>query len=155
KFYRGENMAELREELKNTKEIVYEYQAVDDLGRPLGAKQIFRGATVQEVLDKVATANKNLIKLNRELNTKIRLGIFEKDELPEDALKINENVLQPKTLTADEKAQFARDILDPEKFDEVNQRLIEAQFGAKPEDIRNRINNQEKRLGSIEARQEA
>lgn len=148
-------MSEIKEVENVTKEFEYKYQAVDENGRPLGAEQTFRGATVQEVLDKVALANKNLIKLNRELNKKIRLGEFEKDELPEDVKKITQNVLQPRELTVDEKAQFARDILDPEKFDEVNTKLIEAQFGAKPEDIRNQINNQERRLENIEAKQEA
>jgi hypothetical protein len=148
-------MTEIKEVVTESKEYVYEYQAKDDLGRPLGAKQVFKGSTTQEVLDKVAEANRNLIKLNRELNRKVRLGEFETDNIPEDVKKLSVNLLQPKELTLEEKAQFARDILDPEKFDEVNQKLIEAQFGAKPADIRNRINDQEQRLANIEARQEA
>lgn len=139
-----------------TKEFSYEYQAVDEYNRPLGAKQIFRGTSVQEVLDKVANANKELIKLNRNLNRRIRLGEFEEDQLPNDAARLTNNqLLQPRELTLEEKAKFARDILDPEKFDDVNNRLIEAQFGAKPADIRNKINSQEQRLANIEARQEA
>jgi hypothetical protein len=148
--------AQIVENIVETKEFSYEYQAVDEYNRPLGAKQIFKGSTIQEVLDKVAQANKNLIKLNRELNRRVRLGDFEKDTLPNDAAKITSTqILQPRELSIDEKAQFARDILDPEKFDDVNNRLVEAQLGAKPEEIRNRINSQEQRLANIEARQEA
>lgn len=146
---------EIKEVSTEVKEFEIRYQAVDDLGRPLGAEQVFRGKSQQEVLDKVAEANKNLIKLNRELNRKIRLGEFEQDQLPPEASKITNTLLQPKQLSPEEKAQFARDILDPEKFDSVNEKLIEAQLGAKPEDIRNRINRQEQRLADIEAKQEA
>jgi hypothetical protein len=138
------------------KEFEYRYQPQDELGRNLGSVQVFKGKTVQEVLDKVADANKHLIKLNRELTRKNRLGEFEQDQLPEGTVLVTNNqLLQPKELTVEEKAQFARDILDPEKFDEVNMRLIEAQFGAKPKDIREKINRQEQRLADIEARQEA
>jgi hypothetical protein len=148
--------SQIVENIVETKEFSYEYQAVDEHNRPLGAKQIFKGATIQEVLDKVAQANKNLIKLNRELNRRVRLGDFEKENLPNDAAKITQtHLLKPRELTIEEKAQFARDILDPSKFDEVNTRLIEAQLGAKPEEIRGRINDQEQRLANIEARQEA
>ena len=143
------------ENIIETKEFVYEYQPKDKFDRPVGGKQIFKGATIQEVLDKVAEANKNLVQLNRDLTRKIRLGEFEKDNLPNDVAKVKTNLLSPRELTLEEKAKFARDILDPEKFDEVNSRLIEAQLGAKPEEIRNRINNQEQRLSDIEARQEA
>jgi hypothetical protein len=146
----------VQENIIETKEFVYEYQPKDKFDRPIGGLQIFKGATVQEVLDKVADANKNLVQLNRDLTRRVRLGEFEKDELPNDVAKVkNNNLLQPRELTLEEKAQFARDILDPEKFDEVNARLIEAQLGAKPEAIRSKINNQEQRLSNIEARQEA
>jgi hypothetical protein len=147
---------QIEENVIETKEFVYRYQPVDSLGRKLGAEQVFKGATAQEVLDKVAEANKNLIQLNRNLKRSLRLGEFEREELPNDAAKIRNNqILQPRELTLEEKAQFARDILDPEKFDDVNNRIVEAQLGAKPEEIRNRINSQEQRLANIEARQEA
>src|SRR5580658_9065614 len=147
--------AHITENVTEVKEFVYEYQPQDKLGRNLGNKQIFKGSSVQEVLDKVAEANKNLVQLNRDLTRKIRLGEYEKDALPNDVSKVTSRLLKPKELSIEEKAQFARDILDPEKFDDVNSRLIEAQLGAKPEEIRNRINNQEQRLSDIEARQEA
>jgi hypothetical protein len=36
------------ENIVETKEFSYEYQAQDDFQRPLGAKQVFKGKTIQE-----------------------------------------------------------------------------------------------------------
>lgn len=116
-------------------EITYEYQPVDDFGRPLGAKQVFKGKNAQEVLDKVANAHKESIKLNRELKKNIRLGNIEQDEIPEEAPRFEDYDFTPKQLSAEEKYQLSQDLLDPEKFDEATDRLFEAKIGANPQKL--------------------
>lgn len=137
-------------------EIEYIYQATDDAGRPLGGKQVFKGKTHQEILEKVAEANKNLIRLNRELNRKIRLGDIDVEEMPDDAARLDgaSLVLEPKVLSAEEKAQLSRDLLDPDKFDEASDRLFTAKLGANPTTIAERLATQEQRITQILAKNE-
>src|ERR1700689_2249124 len=87
------------ENVTEVKEFVYEYQPKDKFDRPIGGRQVFKGATVQEVLDKVAEANKNLVQLNRDLTRKVRLGEYEKDVLPNDVAKVTDRLLKPRDLT--------------------------------------------------------
>ena len=138
------------------KEFVYEYQPLDDVGRPLGAKQVFKGATAQEVLDKVANAHKESIKLNRELKKNIRLGNIEQDDIPQNAARLDVSALEvaPVPLTAEERVQLSRDLLDPEKFEAASARLVEAQIG-KPETIRTILSRAQEDISALRAQEEA
>lgn len=140
-----------------TPEFVYEYQAVDKVGRPLGAKQIFKGATVQEVLDKVADANKNLISLNRELNRRIRLGEFEPETLPQEAVRLNSDSLDftSQDLTAEEIGTISRDLLDPAKTREAGERLVESTIGMKSAVLRETLAKQQQEIAMLKAQREA
>jgi hypothetical protein len=137
-------------------EFVYEYQPVDDLGRPLGAKQVFKGTDPTAVLDKVAKAHQESIKLTRELKKNLRLGNIEKEELPDDAVLMDELIeFHPMELTEAEKIQISRDMLDPEKFDQASERLLEAKLGTKPENISKVLSRVQQDSQASRAREEA
>jgi hypothetical protein len=137
-------------------EFVYKYQPVDDLGRPLGAAQVFKGADATEVLDKVAKAHQESIKLNRELNRNLRLGNIEQDVIPEELQRYSDPVeFSPRQLTEEEKVQLSRDMLDPEKFDEASDRLLEAKIGANPKVISQVLTETTQAVEAMQAREEA
>lgn len=137
-------------------EFIYEYQALDEFDRPLGAKQIFKGKDAVEVLGKVAEANKNLIKLSRDLKKKITLGIQEDQDVPTEMKRISGPLaFESKQLSDSEVAEISRDLLDPAKFREASKRLVEAELGAPASTIRESITSQEQRLAQMEAQREA
>jgi transposase-like protein len=151
------NVAENVEAIVPVEEIVYAYQPVDENGRNLGGKQVFKGTSEREVLDKVAKAHQEIIKLNRELNKKLRLGDFEEDTIPETAVRYIEEEVEfaPKEFTAEERSQIVRDILDPEKFEEASQKLVEHALGTSPEKLRKVLSKVDKGYSKIEAEKEA
>lgn len=135
-------------------EIVYEYQPVDDLDRPLGNKQVFKGANWQEITDKVAKANKELVRLNRDLNKKVRLGQIETDNIPDSVTRIQNTDIKPKPLTSDERYQLSRDIMDAEKFEQAAQRIVESTVGD-PNELRESIRQTQEELKGLRAKEEA
>lgn len=138
-------------------EVVYEYQPADELGRPLGAKQVFKGTTQQEVMEKIANANKELIKLNRDLNKKYRLGELVEDEIPAAAKRMNREAVdfRPRPLTDEERLQLSRDLADPTKFDEASDRLFEAKIGANPTRITEVLSNAQDDIAAMRTEREA
>jgi hypothetical protein len=116
----------------------YRYTPQDEHGRKLGSEQVFKGRNAEEVLAKVAEANKHLIQLNRNLTKKIRLGQMDPaEEMPENARRFAEQpTFSSQELTADERVELSRDLLDPERFDAATNRLFEAKLGMKPEVLR-------------------
>lgn len=142
--------------VETPKEFVYEYQPTDDVGRSLGAKQVFKGTNAQEVLDKVAKAHQEAIKLNRELKKNIRLGNIEQDTIPSEAPRYDDSSydVTPRPLSLEEKVQLSRDLLDPEKFEQASARLVEAQIG-KPEVIRNILSKAQEDISALRAKEEA
>lgn len=138
-------------------QFVYKYQAVDDSGRALGAVQVFKGATAQEVLDKVANANKELIKLNRELKKNMRIGKYDSDEIPDDAAHFGTETVEfnPVALTPEERFTLSRDLNDPERFEEASKKLFEATIGASPDKIRAVLNSSQQNISSMRAKMEA
>lgn len=145
-------------EIPATVEIIYEYQPTDESGRPLGAKQVFKGTSHQEILDKVADANKNLIKLNRELNKKYRLGeLAPEDVVPESAERLDREAVEfrPRQLTDEERYQLSKDMLDPEKFDEASDRMFEAKIGASPKRITEVLSHAQEDIAAMRAEKEA
>lgn len=121
-------------------EFVYEYQPKDSEGRPLGGKQVIKANNMQEALDKMAQQNQELIRLNRKMKQDMALGLQEEtgDKIPDDAERIVDEELDftPKVLTAAERLQLARDVNDPDKVDQVAEKLSEVLFGHKPEKVR-------------------
>jgi hypothetical protein len=145
-------------ETSEVPEIVYEYQATDENGRPLGAKQVFKGKTQQEIMDKIADANKNLIRLNRDLNKKYRLGELAPEEaVPETAERLDREAVEfrPRQLTDEERFQLSKDLLDPEKFDEASDRMFEAKIGASPKRITEVLSHAQEDIAAMRAEKEA
>lgn len=115
-------------------EMRYEYQPTDEQGRPLGAKQVIKYRTIEEFQEKFAEQNTLLIRKLREETRKNRLGQFDPDAIPDDAPKYEEPLtFQPRPLSPEERVRISRDLLDPERFDEAADALLEARMGARPE----------------------
>ena len=117
-------------------ELRYSFQPTDDEGRPLGAKQVIKYKTPEELADKLAEQNTLLIRKLRSETRKMRLGITESDEIPAESQRFAEPLsFKPIELTADQKIQISRDLLDPEKFEEASNAMVTAKFGVEPEKI--------------------
>ncbi len=89
--------------------------------------QTFSAATRKEVSEKLATAQFNA---SRAINT------LKRERKPEP-VRVSVAV---KPLDANERMQFVRDIQDPEKFDQVIERVVEARFGVPVDEITRRVN---------------
>jgi len=114
-------------------ELRYEYQPTDESGRPIGGKQVIKYTTPEELAGKLTEQNTLLVRKLREATRKNRLGILDDEQVPDEAQRFEEPVdFKPRTLSAEERIQLSRDILDPERFDEATDTLFEAKMGAKP-----------------------
>jgi hypothetical protein len=112
----------------------YEYQPTDESGRPIGGKQVIVYSAPEELAQKLTEQNTLLIRKLREETRKNRLGIQDRDEIEEAAQKFEAPVsFAPKVLTAEQRLRIARDMNDPETFDQAADELLEARLGAKPE----------------------
>jgi len=117
-------------------ELRYTYQPTDEEGRPMGGKQVIKYKTPEELAGKLADQNTQLIRKLRSETRKNRLGIIEGDEIPTESPKFVEPIsFKPLELTADQKIQISRDLLDPEKAGEATDALVAARFGASPEKV--------------------
>jgi hypothetical protein len=108
-------------------EFVYRYQPKDAEGRPLGGEQVIKANNMQEALDKMANQNQELIRLNRKMKQERALGVQEEavDQIPADAEREEELDFEPKTLSPAEKIQLAYEMSDPEKLEEVAEKIVE------------------------------
>jgi hypothetical protein len=117
-------------------ELRYTYQPTDEEGRPIGGKQVIKYKTPDELADKLADQNTQLIRKLRSETRKNRLGIIEGDEIPNESPRFVEPIsFKPTELTSDQKIQISRDLLDPEKAGEATDALVAARFGASPEKV--------------------
>jgi len=136
-------------------EISYEYQPIDDNGKPYGRPQVIKGANWEEIAKKVAHNHMEATKELRKQVRRNRLGEYEQDVIPADAPRITHNVITPRELTAEEKLEIAKDFLDPAKVDSAFDRLTEAKFGAKPDVITQKINKAAEDEEALRAKAEA
>lgn len=130
-------------------EFTHTYQPTDASGRQLGGVQVIKYRTQQELIEKLTNNNVELVRLNRDLNKKVRLGDVTQDIIPAEATKAVTRAIRQ--LSDDEKVQLSRDILDPEKFDAATDLLFETKVGAKPAEIRQSLNQ----IDNLTARAEA
>lgn len=116
----------------------YTYQPKDEDGRPLGAPQVIKYRTQEELIARFEEQNVLLQRRLRVETRKNRLGIVEADDVPEDAQRYQGPVdFSKKELSPDDKVRAARVIgIDPEHFDEATEALFESTLGVKPEDLR-------------------
>ena len=109
----------------------YEYQPVDETGRPIGGKQVIKYTTNEELVTKLQEQNILLIRKLRDQTRKVRLGIEEVEELPEDAVHFNVPVdFTPRELSDEERYDIARRLADPTTATQASQELVESQLGA-------------------------
>jgi hypothetical protein len=107
------------------------YQPTDSEGRPIGGKQVIKYTTQEELVSKLQEQNVLLIRKLREQTKKVRLGIEEKEELPDDAVRFSGPVeFAPRELTEEERYELARKIADPVTSAQATQELVEASLGA-------------------------
>lgn len=137
-------------------EKTYTYQPKDESGNNLGAPQVIKYKSEQELAEKLQEQNVNLIRLNRKLTRDMRLGNIVKEEIPDSAPRVKEGQYDftPKPLTAEERLQLSQDLTDPEKMDAAQSRLVEATIG-NPAEIRRALSSQVQRIAAIDAKEQA
>lgn len=133
----------------------YEYQPTDEQGRPMGGRQVILYATSEELAAKLTEQNTLLLRKLRAETRKNRLGIVENETIPDDAARYEEELtFEPRSLTGEERYKISRDILDPEKVNDVGSLIVEATLGAKPEKIRKKLTSLDASVTRIQARME-
>jgi hypothetical protein len=124
-------------------ELRYEYQPMDEHGRPLGGKQVIKYRTPDELASKLRDQNIELVRKLREVTRKQRLGIDD-DTLPDDTeFYSNALELKEKPLTPEEVFDLSQDLNDPSKFLEAQNKLFESVNGCTPEEFRKKFNQQQ------------
>jgi hypothetical protein len=109
----------------------YEFQPVDDEGRPIGGRQVIKYRTNDELRDQLVNQNTLLIRKLRKETRNNRLGISAKDEIPEDAPKYTGPIeFKPRVIGDDERYDISRRLLDPSTAMDATAQLLEAQLGA-------------------------
>jgi hypothetical protein len=112
-------------------EKVYRYQPVDENNRPIGGEQVVKYTTQDELIGRLQEQNVLLIRKLREQTKKVRLGIVEKEEVPEGAQRFAGPVeFTPRDLTDEQRYDIARRLADPVTAAQAAQELVEASLGA-------------------------
>lgn len=137
-------------------EKTFSYQPRDEAGNTLGAPQVIKYKSEQELAEKLQAQNESLIRLNRKLTKDLRLGNIVKEEIPESAPRVREGQYDftPKPLSAEERLQLASDLTDPERMDAAQARLVEATIGS-PTEIRRALSSQVQKIAAIDAKEQA
>jgi hypothetical protein len=121
----------------------YEYQPTDELGRPLGGKQVIVYTTPDELANKLAEQNVLLIRKLREEGRKRRLGIDD-DSVAENSERMTGVVeFNEKPLTAAQRFDLSQKLNDPEHFTEARDMLLESAIGVTPAKLREILSNQQ------------
>lgn len=137
-------------------ELRYEYQPTDEVGRPLGGKQVLKYRTPQELTEKLVEQNVLLTRKLREETRKNRLGIQEDEQIPDEAPRFSSVPdFSPRVLSADDRVQLSRDLHDPEGFERAKDMFFEATIGVKPDELRNTLLSQGEQIQRLQAKAEA
>jgi hypothetical protein len=122
----------------------YEWQPTDDMGKPMGGRQVILYRTEQEKFEKMQEKSVLLLRQLRKERREKAIGVPEEAN---DAEKF-ENVVEfrPRELTVDERFKLAQGLVNPETFVDARDSLIESVFGAKPEVVASTLNETQKFL---------
>jgi hypothetical protein len=132
------------------------YQPTDELGRPIGGKQVIKFRTTDELIGKMQEQSVLLIRKLREQTKKNRLGINDLDEISAESPKFESPVdFKPRVLTPDQRVKLSRDLLDPDNLDEATDTLFEAKFGIKPQTLGKVVSDLQSDNINMKARLEA
>ena len=122
----------------------FEYQPTDATGRPIGAKQVIKYKTQDDLNKFWQEQNTLLVRKLREETRKNRLGITDDEEIGAEAPRHKPPIeFKKRELSPDERVKLSRDMLDPERFDDAFDMALEARLGAKPDDIVNTLTRQQ------------
>lgn len=137
-------------------EFRHEYQPTDELGRPLGGRQVIVYKTPEELATKLTEQNVLLVRKLREVTKKQRLGITDNTEAPADVERFERPVdFKEKTLTPEEVFTISQELTDPAKFASARDRLLESAVGATPAELRKVLNDQQIATMQLTARANA
>ena len=121
----------MSETLEIQPEQVYIYQPTDENDMPIGGKQVIKYTTNEELTQKLVEQNTLLIRKLRKETRNNRLGIQEKENLPDDVQKFTGFIeFKPRDLSDDERVDISRRLLDPTTSLEAMDQLLEARIGA-------------------------
>lgn len=113
------------------------YQPTDEVGRPIGGRQVLKYRTHDELIAKIQEQNVLLIRKLREQTRNSRLGVSYQEDIPAEAPRLKDPLeFKQRHLTAEERVMLSRDLLDPDRFEEASEMLFEASLGAKPQQLR-------------------
>jgi hypothetical protein len=133
-------------------ELIYEYQPMDELNRPLGGKQVIKYRTPDELTKKLVEQNTSILRQLRKVSREARLG-NSTENIPSEAQRFTGVVeFKEKTLTADERFQLTQDLNDPEKFASARDRLLESAVGVPPAQLREQLNRQQMEILQLRAK---
>lgn len=114
----------------------YEYQPIDEQGRPIGGRQVIKYLTSDELVNKLSEQNTLLVRKLRAETRKNRLGIADQETIAEDAPRFSATVtFKPKSLTEEDRVRISRNLLDPDRFDEASEELFTAKLGVSPTEL--------------------
>lgn len=133
------------------KEFTYTYQIKDEDGTPVGAPQVRKYRSTQELpIDVFEDAIKAHTHATIALRNLKRKQTF---EVPDPALanaeRFNEGIVEfkPRTLTDDENFTLSQELLDPVKAPAARAKIMEAELGASAQSVGSALNRvQEKNL---------
>ena len=137
-------------------EQVYKYQPTDEEGRPIGGAQVIKYTTQDELVQKLQDHNILLVRKLREQTKKVRLGIDEREEMPEDIQRADGFVqFTPRELSDEERYDIARRLTDPTTSSQATQELIEASVGAPLDAIGKTLQSTQQEVLGLRAKLEA
>jgi hypothetical protein len=110
---------------------VREYQPKDEHGLPVGPPQRFEADTQQELIDKLAAAHENASVKLYQTKKAVKLGTMLEPDKDEPIQTFEE-----RPLTADERVKVGKLLNDPNTQADALKILLEAQFGAPVESVR-------------------
>lgn len=121
----------------------YEWQPRDEQGRPLGGIQVYvyqaPAPLPLEILQQVTKGHEMAIRQLRKERKERAIGVEEKVD---DAEKFSGVVeFKPRDLSADERFKIAQDLVNPEKFSDARDALVESAFGQKPAVLASTLND--------------
>jgi hypothetical protein len=114
----------------------YIYQPIDENGRNIGAPQVIKYHTEEELRNKLVEQNTLLLRKLRQKTKNERLGIVENEEIGTEVTRyVGPVEFSPRTLSNEEYAEIAHDLTNPETAIEAQKRLFEASLGASADKV--------------------
>ena len=134
----------------------YTYQPTDESGRPIGAPQVIKYRTDDELRDKLVEQSTLLLRKLRQKTRNERLGIVETDEIGTEVPRyVGPVEFTPRTLSNEEYSEIARDLTDPITAVEAQKRLFEASLGASADKVGETLRNLQEEVMATRAVGEA